>query len=99
MPLSQKLGGNSKKVEVNRNDGIGKSCLTSKQTEYIYRKVELGNLINKNTRKEEIDADIELERKDDNNGDENPYRELIVNNTGKVESTLSQMEQCQSLVM
>ena len=30
---------------------------------------------------------------DDNSGDENPYRELIVNNAGKIENTLSQMEQ------
>ena len=26
-------------------------------------------------------------------GDKNPYRELIVNNAGKIEHTLSQMEQ------
>ena len=43
--------------------------------------------------KEEIDPDVELDRMDDNSGDENPYRGLIVNNAGKVESTLSQMEQ------
>ena len=30
---------------------------------------------------------------DDTSGDENPYRELIVNNAGKIETTLSQMEQ------
>ena len=30
---------------------------------------------------------------DNNSGDEKPYRELIVNNAGKVENTLSQMEQ------
>ena len=30
---------------------------------------------------------------DNNSGDENPYRELIVNNAGKLENTLSQMEQ------
>ena len=93
LPLSQKLGGNSKKAEVNRYDSIGKSCLTSKLTKYIYKKVELGSLINKNTMKEEIDSDIKLDRIDNNSGDENPYRELIVNNAGKVESTLSQMEQ------
>ena len=92
MPLSQKLGGNSKKAEVNRNDSIGKRCLTSKQTEYIYRKVEFRSLINKNTMKEEIDPDIELDRMDNNSGDKNPYKELIVSNAGKIESTLSQME-------
>ena len=41
LPLSQKLDGNSKKAEVNRNDSISKSCLTPKQTEYIYRKVRV----------------------------------------------------------
>ena len=64
-----------------------------KQTEYIYKKVELGSLINKDTIKEEIDPDIELDRMDDNSGDENPYRELIVNNASKIENMLSQMEQ------
>ena len=95
MPLHQTLGGNSKKAEFNRNDSIGKSCLTltPKQTEYIYRKVELRSLINKNTMKEEIAPDIELDKMDDNSGDENPYIELIVNNVGKVESMLSKMEQ------
>ena len=29
---------------------------------------------------------------DDTSGNENPYRELIVNNAGKIETTLSQME-------
>ena len=43
--------------------------------------------------KEKIDPDIELDKMDDNSGDENPYRDLIVNNAGKIENTLSQMEQ------
>ena len=30
---------------------------------------------------------------DDNSADENPYRELIVNNAGKIENMISQMEQ------
>ena len=64
-----------------------------KQVDYIYRKVEVGSLINKNTMKEEIDQDVELDKKDDTSSDENPYRELIVNNAGKIENTLSQMEQ------
>ena len=50
-------------------------------------------MINKNTIKEELDADVELVRMDDNSGDENPYKELIVNNAGKIESALTQMEQ------
>ena len=43
--------------------------------------------------KEEIDPDVELDKMDNNSGDEKAYRELIVNNAGKIESTLSQMEQ------
>ena len=80
-------------MEVDRNGSIGKNCLLSKQTEYVYKMVELGSLINKNTMKKEIDPDVELDRMDDNSGDENLYRELIVNNAGKIENTLSQMEQ------
>ena len=62
-------------------------------TNFVYKKVELGSLINKNTIKEELDAIAELDRMNDNSGDENPFEELIVNNTGKIESTLTQMEQ------
>ena len=50
-------------------------------------------MINKNIIKEELDADVELDRMDINSGDENPYKELIVNNAGKIESALTQMEQ------
>ena len=30
---------------------------------------------------------------DDNNGDENPYKELMVNNANRIETSQSQMEQ------
>ena len=93
MPLGSNLSGNNKRKEVNKNDSINKNYLTSKQADYIYRKVGSGSLINKNTIKEEIDPDVELDKMDNNSGDENPYRELIVNNAGKIENTLSQMEQ------
>ena len=67
--------------------------MTPQQTDLHTKKVELGSLINKNMIKEELDADTELDRMDDNSGDENPYKELIVNNVYKTESALSQMEQ------
>ena len=60
---------------------------------YVYKKVEVGSLINKETIKEETDLDMEFDRVDDSNGDENQYIELIVNNAIKVENALSQMEQ------
>ena len=94
MPFSQKLGRNDKEGGIIRNRSRHRNCLTPKQTEYIYKKVELGSLINKDTIKKEIDSDAELDKIDDNRGDENPYRELIVNkNVSKVKNTLSQMEQ------
>ena len=43
--------------------------------------------------RQEIDQDIELDKMDDTSGDENPYRELIVSNAAKIETTLSQMAQ------
>ena len=79
--------------EINKSDNVGKEYLTVKQADYIYRKVELGSLINKNTMKGEIDQDLELDKMDNNSGDKNPYRELIVNNAGRIENTISQLEQ------
>ena len=64
-----------------------------RQTNFIYKKVELGSLINKNTMKEEFNTDTELDRMDDNNVDENPYRDLVVNNADRVETSHSPMEQ------
>ena len=67
--------------------------LTARQTNYIYRKVESGNFINKSMMRQEIDQDIELDKMDDTGDDENPYRELKVNNAGKIGTTLCQKEQ------
>ena len=58
--------------------------MTPQQTNFVHKKVELGSLINKNTIKEELDTDVELDRMDNNSGDEKPYKELIVNNAGKI---------------
>ena len=49
--------------------------------------------MNKDTMKEKIDPDVELDKMDGNNGDENPYRELILDNASKIANMLSQMEQ------
>ena len=64
------------------------------QADRIYiQKVELGNLINKDTIKEDIGSDVELDKIDNKSGDENLYKELIVNNTSKIENMLFQIEQ------
>ena len=93
MPLGSKLGGEIKERKISKDGNTNKEYLTAKQTNYIYRKVESGNFINKNTIRQEIDQDIELDKMDDTSGGENLYRELIVNNAGMIETTLSQMEQ------
>ena len=63
------------------------------QTDFIYKKVELDSLIKKETIRKELDSEAKKDKIDDNSGDKNPYRELIVNNACKIEKTLSQMEQ------
>ena len=67
--------------------------LTGEQARYIYRKVESGNIIDVNTLEQENEQEQQLSRIDDSSGDVNPYREMIVNNSGKEETVLSQMKQ------
>ena len=93
MPLDSKLGGKVNEWINNQGENEEKAYLIVKQVNYIYRKVESGNLINKNMMRQEIDHDVGLHKMDDTSGNENLYRELIVCNMGKIETTLSQMEQ------
>ena len=50
-------------------------------------------MINTNTIQQEIKQEKQLNRIDDKNGEINPYRELIVNNTERTEPLMMQMEQ------
>ena len=93
MPLCSKLVRENTDSKISKGENTDKGYLTTKQSDYIYRKVESANLINKNMMRQEIDQNVELDKMDNTSGDENPYRECIVNNAGKVETTLSQMEQ------
>ena len=90
--FSSKLGGEINERNISKGENTDKGYLTAKQTSYIYRKVESGNVINKNMMRQDIDQDAELDKMDDTSGDENPYRELIVNNADKIETTLSQRD-------
>ena len=89
MPFPQKIGGSNRRIGNINSSTSSVECLMPKQTKYIYKKVELGSLINKETIKEEIDSDVELDRVGDDSRDENPYKELIVNNAMKQWSILS----------
>ena len=64
MPLGPKLGRENTNRKINKGENINKEYLTTKQTNYVYRKVELGSLINKNMMRQELDQDIELDKMD-----------------------------------
>ena len=91
MSIGSKLGGQSTKRKISKGRIQIRGYLAANQANYIYRKVVSGNLINKKMMRQEIDQDIELDKMDNIIGDENPYMELV-NNAGKIETTLSQME-------
>ena len=71
--------------------------LTKKQANYVYKKTELGEVINTETLQQELEHERQLYRIDDTNGEANSYKELIVNNGEKIEPILAQMEQCSIL--
>ena len=47
--------------------------LTREQANYIYKKVETGEMINADTMQQEIEQEEQLSRIDDMNGEINPY--------------------------
>ena len=87
LPLDSRICGQNK-------DGptVGQ-YLTRDQTEYIYKKVETGEIINMDMIQQEIEQEKQLGGIDDTSRETNPCRELIVNNTEKIEPLMTQMEQ------
>ena len=80
LPLDSRIGGQS----MDSCPTIGQ-YLTRDQTKYVYKKVEMGKMINADTIQQEIEQEKQLNKMDDENGKINPYRELIVNNVEKIE--------------
>ena len=60
-------------------------CLSEKQANYIYKKVEEGKIININTMKNEIEQDLDRE-------DDNSYKRVILNKVYKDEDKTPRME-------
>ena len=87
LPLDSRIGGQNKKSPT-----VGQ-YLTRDQTRYIYKKVEMGKVINMDTIQQEIEQENQFSKIDDMNGEINPYRELIVNNMERTEPLMTQMEQ------
>ena len=88
LSLDFRIGGQSR----DSHPTVGQ-YLTRDQVRYIYKKVETGGIINVDTVKHEIEQEKQLNRMDDDSGEVNPYRELVVNNAEKIEMQKNQMEQ------
>ena len=88
LPLDFKIGGQSRD-----SHPTVRQYLTRDQARYIYKKVETGGMINIDMVQQEIEQEKQLSRMDDDSGEVNPYRELVVNNAEKVEMPITQMEQ------
>ena len=80
MPIGSKTGG-----EINYIKNRKAICLTEKQANHVYKKVEEGEIINVNTLKKELEQD--LDRKDDN-----PYKRVKLNKVYREESKTPQVE-------
>ena len=88
LPLSPKIGG---QVNNNNKPNVGQ-YLTREQANHVYKKTELGEVINTETLQLELENQRQLNRIDDTSRETNPYRGLIVNNAEKIEPLLAQME-------
>ena len=47
-------------------------CLSEKQANYVYKKIEEGEVVNVNTLKQELEQDLDRE-------DDNPYKKVVLN--------------------
>ena len=88
LPLDSKIGGQVGHVKPN----VGQ-FLTRKQANYVYKKVETGDIINTDTIQQEMEQEEQWNKIDDTNGETNPYKELIINNAEGVDPLMTQMEQ------
>ena len=88
LPLSPKIGG-----LVNNNRPSTGQYLTWEQANFVYKKTELGEMINIETLQQELEHERQLSKIDDTGGETNSYKELTVNNAEKIEPLSAQMEQ------
>ena len=88
LPLDSRIGGQSR----DSHPTVGQ-YLTRDQARHIYIKVETGEIINVDMVKHEIEQEKQLSQMDDDSGEVNLYRELVVNNAEKIEMQKTQMEQ------
>ena len=73
LPLSPKIGG----LVNNNRPSIGQ-YLTREQANFVYKKTEVGEMINTKTLQQELEHERQLNKVDDTHGDTNPCKEMIV---------------------
>ena len=88
LPLSPTIG-----RQVNNDKPSVGQYLTMEQADFTYKKTESDEMINTDTLQQELEYERQLNRIDGTSGETNPYKELIVNNAGKLEPLMAQMEQ------
>ena len=88
LPLDFRIGGQSR----DSHPTVGQ-YLTRDQARHIYKKVKMGGIINVDTVEHEIEQEKQMSQMDDDSGEVNPYRELVINNAEKIEMQKTQMEQ------
>ena len=87
LPLDSRISGqNEKSLTVGQ-------YLTRDQARYIYKRVQMGEVMNMDIIQQEIEQEKQLNKIDDMKGKINPYRELIVNNAERTEPLMTQIEQ------
>ena len=80
LPIESKTGG--KIIYVKNKEAM---CLSEKQANYIYKKVEEGKIINITTMKNDIEQDLDRE-------DDNPYKRVSLNKVYKEEDKTLQIK-------
>ena len=68
LPLDSKIGG-----QVSHDRPKVGQFLTREQANYVYKKVETGEMINTDMIQKEMEQEEQFNKMDDSNGDTNPY--------------------------
>ena len=88
LTLSPRIGGQEK----GNYPSIGQ-YLTKEQANFVYKKTESGEIIHTETIQQELECEKHLGKIYDTSRDPNLYKEVIVNNTERLETVSMQMEQ------
>ena len=84
LPLSPKIGG-----QIMNNKLKVCQFFTKEQAKHVYKKTELGDIINTEILHQEIKQEMQLNRIDDTSRETNSYKELIVYTAEKIEPLLT----------